>query len=222
MPGTRTARGTYAGSSEITKKVADAPATPTRSTEGSRPGKRGRPKGSKNKPKGLVPSEMTEVMLPTLQKQLSPESFAYVEGVLKKGKPIETKRELDVMIAMLARNLIAALTNETLALQEVGFRKDITERLKILNSMLTLRHQIEKVSNDGDKPGEQVLLKLVGDRNILDGRRLGILVGDAASGVAGDTDRAGRETVRVGAVPSPVPERPLLGEGSEQVEADRV
>jgi hypothetical protein len=215
MPGTRTARGTYAGSTELSRER-DTPATPAKSTEGPRPGKRGRPKGSKNKPKGLVPSEVTEEWLPVLQKQLSPESFQYVEGVLKKGKPIETKRELDVMIAMLARNLIAAISQETMGLAEYGFRKDITERLKILNSMLTLRHQIEKASDDGNKPGESVLLKLVGDRKLLDGRRLGVLVGDATGSVAGDADGVGRETVRVGAVPSPVPERPLLSTGGEQ------
>lgn len=222
MPGTRTARGAYAGSSEIAKKTAEGPATPAKTTEGSRPGKRGRPPGSKNKPKGIVPAEALDRMLPELKKQLSPESFDYIEGVLKKGKPIETKRELDVMIAMLARNLIAAITQETMGLAEHGFRKDITERLKILNSMLTLRHQIDKASDDGNKPGESVLLKLVGDRKLLDGRRLGLLVGDATSGMAGDADGTGREAVRVGAVSGPIPERPLLGTSGEQVEADRL
>lgn len=221
MPGTRTARGSYAGSSEVARNDTD-PSTPAKPTEGPRPGKRGRPKGSRNKPKGLIPSELTEVMLPTLQKQLSPESFEYIEGVLKKGRPIETKRELDVMIAMLARNLIAAITHETGGLEQHGFRKDITERLKILNSMLTLRHQIDKASDDGNKPGESVLLKLVGDRKLLDGRRLGVLVGDATGSLVGDADGPGREAVRVGAVSSPVPERPLLGAGGEQVEADRL
>lgn len=161
-------------------------------------------------------------MLPTLQKQLSPESYEYIEGVLKKGKPIETKRELDVMIAMLARNLIAAITNETLTLNESGFRKDITERLKILNSMLTLRHQIEKASDDGNKPGEHTLLKLVGDRKLLDGGRLGLLVGVQPGGVVGDADGTGRQPVQVGAVSDQVLERPLLGTGGEQVEADRL
>lgn len=215
MPGTRTARGTYAGSREVGKKIADPSAPPSRSTESPKPGKRGRPPGSKNRPKGLVPSELTEKMLPTLQRQLSPESFEYIEGVLKKGKPIETKRELDVMIAMLARNLIAAITHETDGLEQFGFRKDITERLKILNSMLTLRHQIDKASDDGNKPGEHTLLKLVGDRKLLDGRRFGVLVGDPTGGLAGDADGAGRETVRVGAVSGEIPERPLLSTGGE-------
>ena len=219
MPGTRTVRGSHnVGGAEDRERTDPS----QRSTEGSRPGKRGRPLGSKNKPKGLVPSELTEKMLPTLQKQLSPESFEYIEGVLKKGKPIETKRELDVMIAMLARNLIAAITHETTGLEDHGFRKDITERLKILNSMLTLRHQIEKASDEGNKPGESVLLKLVGDRKLLDGKRLGILVGDGASPVAGDADRTGRQAVRAGAVPDSLPERPLLGTSGEQVEADRL
>lgn len=209
MPGTRTARGTYAGSREVAKEsVAE---TAQRTTEGSRPGKRGRPKGSKNKPKGIVSTDVIENLLPELQQQLAPESYKYVEGVLKKGKPIETKRELDVMIAMLARNLMSALSQETLGLSEHGFRKDITERLKILNSMLTLRHQIEKVSDAGDKPNESVLLKIVGDRHLLDGKRLGILVGDSTGPMAGDADGTGRLALDAGAVSDQVPQRPLLG-----------
>lgn len=220
MPGTRTARGSYNVGGTREPKQPSPTATPVRSTEGPQPGKRGRPKGSRNKPKGIIPSELTEKMLPALQKQLSPESFEYVEGVLKKGKPIQTRRELDVMIAMLARNLMAALTDETLSLAEVGFRKDITERLKILNSMLTLRHQIEKNSDDGSKPGESVLIKLVGDRQLLDNGRLGVLVGLQPGSLVGDADRAGRAAPPPRTVPDQVLERPLPGESGEQVEAD--
>lgn len=180
---------------------------------------RGRPKGSKNKPKGLVPAELTEKMLPLLQKQLSPESFDYIEGVLKRGKPIETKRELDVMIAMLARNLMPAMVHETLPVDEGGlgglqYRKDVTERLKILNSMLTLRRQIEKEQDDSDKPANSVLVKLVGER--LDNARVGILVGIQPGAVAGDADRAGRQADTIRAVPDQVSERPLLGTGGKQ------
>lgn len=223
MPQTRPARGPYAGSTvgrnhELEGR-SSTPATTTRNTEGSKPGMRGRPKGSKNKPKGLVPAELTEKMLPLLQKQLSPESFDYIEGVLKRGKPIETKRELDVMIAMLARNLMPAMVHETLPVDEGGlgglqYRKDVTERLKILNSMLTLRRQIEKEQDDSDKPANSVLVKLVGER--LDNARVGILVGIQPGAVAGDADRAGRQADTIRAVPDQVSERPLLGTGGKQ------
>jgi hypothetical protein len=160
-------------------------------------------------------------MLPFLKKQLSPESYEYIEGVLNKGKPIETKRELDVIIAMLARNLIAALADETLNIQ-AGFRKDLTERLKVINSMLTLRHQIEKQVDDGTKPGESVLLKLVGDRQLIDTGRLGVLVGVQSGVLAGDADGAKRPADAIRALSNPAVERSLLGTYSEQGEADRV
>lgn len=221
MPVTRTLRGSYAGGRK--ESTTDPEATGERGDTAGKP-KRGRPIGSKNRPKGLVPAELTEKMLPMLAKQLSPESFEYVEGVIKHGRPIETKRELDVVIAMLARNIIPALINETLPEEAGGsggqYRKDVTERLKILNSFLTLRHQIEKTQDDGTKPGESVLLKLVGDRNIAG--RLGVLVGVQSGVLAGDTDGTGREANDLGAVPDQVPQRPLLGTSGEQVEADRV
>jgi hypothetical protein len=206
---------------------ADVNSAPRKATEGSRPGKRGRPPGSKNKPKGLLPSDLTEKLLPVLKLQLSPDSYEYIDGVLKKGKPIETKRELDVIIAMLARNLMPAMVQETLPPEDGGmgglvYRKDVTERLKILNSFLTLRHQVEKQQDDGSKPGDQVLFKLVGDRKLLDSGRLGVLVGFQPGGMAGDADGAGRAPDPVRDLPNPLPERPLLGTSGEQVEADRV
>lgn len=218
MPRTHTLRGTVTGSQHRDLMRPDASDNPSRSVEAARPqvGKKaGRPRGSKNKPKGIITSEVTEKMLPVLQKQLSPESYEYVKGVLKQGRPIETKRELDVMIAMLARNLIAALADETMNL-DAGFRKDLTERLKVINSMLTLRHQIEKNSDDGSKPGESVLVKVIGDRKLLDNGRLGVLVGVQPGGVAGTVDGTGRTPDRVGAVSDQLPERPLLSTSGEQ------
>lgn len=232
MPMTKTLHGMRAGSTqgkhrELVDTTPKAGSATKRSTEGSRLGKRGRPKGSKNKPKGLMPSDLTEKLLPVLEKQLAPESFEYIESVLKGGRPLDTKRELDVIIALLARNLMPAIVHETLPPEEGGlggtvFRKDVTERLKILNSFLTLRHQIEKLQDEGSKPGESVLLKLVGDRKLLDSGRLGVLVGVQPGTMAGDADRVGRQADQAGALSDQVLERPLLGTSGEQVEADRL
>lgn len=199
-------------------------------------GKGGRPVGSKNKPKSLIPTELAEAMLLTMEKQLPPEHFAYMKGVIKDGKAISTKQELDALVLLLSRNLYPALISETMphiGKDEDGedvdtgpvFRRDVTERLKVLNSLLSLRHQIDK-RDDGDNGEQKPLLKVWADRNLngrfailVDGRPLGPS-GDEQVGLAGDADRAGRGADEARAVPNPLPERPLALPSGEQGEAD--
>src|SRR5688500_14802087 len=102
-----------------------------RGTEGSRPGKRGRPPGSLNKSRSLVPQNVGKKLLQHMQEQLSPEQFEYLKGVVKDGKPIQTKDEIDTLIALLSRNLYPALIAEMLPPAEGGmggvYRKDVTD-----------------------------------------------------------------------------------------------
>lgn len=215
----------------------DTPAP--RSTEGSKPtpnasmerkSRGGRPAGSKNKPKGLVPKELANELLLLMQDQLPAEHFEYMRGVVRDGKAISTKQELDTLILLLSRNLYGALieemrppaapenldealdmVKETGELEpKVKFRRDVTERLKVLNSMLALRNQIERreePEDDGDSP----VLKLWASRR-MEGRVAVLVQGvtpdgpePAADGgrsrpalppgsVAGDADRTGRST----------------------------
>lgn len=170
----------------------------TRNLSGEKRG-RGRPPGAKNKPKSLVPTELAESMLVAMEGTLPPEHFKYLKGVIKNGDAISTERELDILILLLGRNLHPALISEAMGAEEddepedemepqphggalkrktakAYFRKDVTERLKVLQSLLNLRHQMEK-SKDEQKDGQQPLIQIVADRNLLDGGRLGVLIG---------------------------------------------
>lgn len=154
--------------------------------------RRGRPVGSRNKSKSLVPTELAEQMLIRFEGQIPAEHFDYLRKVIKGGGAISTERELDILILLLGRNLHPALVEELKGESEVEidpdtgevmgmtnkvvFRKDVTERLKVLNSLLGLRHQVEK-SKDGGISAEQPLLKIVADRSLMSGGRLGILIG---------------------------------------------
>ena len=206
-------------------------ATPTagsaavRSTEGVKDtgavsrGKGGRPAGSKNKPKGLLPPELAEQILLTMQDQLPPEHFEYMRSVIRDGKAISTSKELDALILLLSRNLYPALIAETFKtvsdeeedpdgtkVKVPEFRKDVTERLKVLNGLLNLRHQIDKRADD-DNGEQKPLLKIWADRGI--SGRLAVLIGDQPGGVAGDADRVGRGADPARTVSDQVPERPL-------------
>lgn len=180
----------------------------TRNLSGEKRG-RGRPAGSKNKSKSLVPTELAEQMLVQFQGTIPPEHFEYLKKVVKGGDVVSTEKELDILILLLGRNLHPALiaemggeeelttdpeTGEITSQRKVVFRRDVTERLKVLNSLLSLRHQVEKGKDDG-KDGNAPLLTIVADRNILDGGRLGILVGGVPGPVVGDADGTGRQAI---------------------------
>ena len=195
-----------------------------RTTEGSRPGKRGRPKGSRNKSRSLIPARAGESLLRHMQEQLSPEQFAYLKGVVADGKPIQTKDEIDTLIALLSRNLYPALISEMLPEEEGGaggvYRKDVTDRLKIVQGLLNLRNQIDK-RDEPDNDKSDTILTITGRRGI-NIERLGILVGQRTVSVDGSADGVGGQAYEVRALPDSLPERQVSAESGEQGSPDRV
>lgn len=191
----------------------------TRNLAGEKRG-RGRPPGSKNKAKSMVPADLAEAMLLKFQGSIPKEHFEYLKSVIHKGDAISTKKELDILILLLGRNLHPALVDEmspvsdvvvdeetgevTETAKRVVFRKDVTERLKVLNSLLTLRNQIDK-NEDSGKDGEQPLIKIVADRNLLAGGRLAILVGGVPGDLVGNSDGIGRPALPPRTVSNPLP-----------------
>lgn len=182
---------------------------------------------------------MAEDLIRSLQPMLPPGQLTYLRDVVKNGAAIDTKRELDTLILLLNRNIWPALiaeglpqdadiedeTIEELEGQPHGgalkrqreqpvFRKDVTERLKVLNSLLSLRAQLDKREAEADNNDEQPILRIFADRSISD--RVGVLVGYQPGGVSGNPDGTEREPIRVGAVPNPAPERPLALPSGEQ------
>lgn len=191
----------------------------TRNLSGAKRG-RGRPPGAKNKSKSLVPTELAEQMLLKFEGQIPPEHFDYLKRVVKGGDIVSTEKELDILIVLLGRNLHPALisemsgesedaidpeTGEITTATKVVFRRDVTERLKVLNSLLSLRHQVEKTKEDG-KDGKQPLLTIVADRNLLDGGRLGLLLGGVPGPLAGNADGVGRSALPARTVSSTISE----------------
>jgi hypothetical protein len=180
--------------------------------------KAGRPVGSRTQ-KSVIPADLGDQMLAVFDGNIPKEQFNYLKGVLKGGQ-VSTEKELDILILLLGRNLHPALIGEMSGEEEMNvdeetgaittvkkvvFRRDVTERLKVLNSLLSLRHQVEKGKDDG-KDGEQPLLKIVANRALLDGGRLGILVGGISGPMVGDIDGTGRPTLPPRTVSSPLPE----------------
>lgn len=196
-----------------------------RSTEGSRPGKRGRPPGSKNKAKTLLGRDLAIKLMDHMQDQLSPEMFEYVKGVVRDGKPIQTKNEIDILVALLTRNLLPAIMQEMMPEEEGGlggtvYRKDVTDRLKLVREFLTLRNDIDKRESHDDEKSDTILT-ITGKRGI-DLGRLGILIGPVTDSVGGESNGTGRQADSPRTLPDSVPERQEPVSNSQQGTADWV
>ena len=222
-----------------------------RPTEGSRPeragsGKRGRPKGSKNKPKGILPAELAHTMLLQLKGMLPPEHFEYMRGVIMDGKAISTQRELDTLIVLLGRNLYPALVMESMGMgQEESeddffndpdapestaeqvvnnkmkmpvFRKDVTERLKVLQSLLAQKDKTERANSE---PKDKQILTIIG-RNGPDAERVRVLIGIESESVARVPDSSEQREDGSRTVSGEVLSGPKLLPVGEQDEADWV
>lgn len=205
-------------------------------------GKRGRPKGSRNKPKGIVPTELANTMLLAMKDILPPEHYEYMRGVIRDGNAISTKRELDTLILLLSRNLYPALVMESLGdstiedededffndgpeeeserkpqsekkLKMPVFRKDVTERLKVLQSLLAMKEKSERAEDEARH--EKPILQIFG-RSGVDAGRLRLLIGVESGTVVGDADSTGREPDEVRTVSDTIPERQELLPPSEQ------
>lgn len=196
-----------------------------RTTEGSRPGKRGRPIGSKNRAKTGLGRELATKLMDHMQNQLSPEQFEYLKGVVRDGKPMETKQEIDTLITLLTRNLYPAIIQEMMPEDEGGlggmYRKDVTDRLKLVRELLTLRHAHDKTESQDDGNSNETILTITAKRS-LDLGRLGILVGTRTDSVGGSDNGTGRSADNIRALPDTLSERQEPVSASEQGSPDRV
>lgn len=222
------------------KQTTDQPQAERRDTEGSREGavargkgpqtaarRRGRPAGSKNKPKSLIPADIAGQLLDVMKDRLPGEHYEYMKAVIVKGESIATEREVDALITLVRGSLMPYLAMEALPLPVLdadgepvldeetgdpktyfpGVSRDVTDRLKLLTSLLGLKDGIEKRkegNDDGDK--EHVILKVVADRG-LDPSRLAFLAGYQPGSVAGDPDGTGRLALPARTVSGEVAER---------------
>lgn len=205
---------------DVPKQTTDAPQAERRPTEGSREGavargkgpetaarRRGRPAGSKNKPKSLIPAEIAHQLLDLMKERLPGEHYEYMKGVIVKGEAISTEREVDMLITLVRGSLMPYLAMEALPVPILddegepvldeesgeprmhfpGINRDVTDRLKLLNSLIGLKDTIEKRKADPDDDKEHVLLKVVASKQ-LDAGRLALLAGFQPGGLAGDAD----------------------------------
>lgn len=194
---------------------------------------RGRPKGALNKPKALVPKEMALAILDKMEPMMEKEDYEYHKSVILRGKKIAVERELDILILLLRQQLVPALIAElegeplpegvedpqASAIKMPEFKKEITERLKVLQSMISLKMQQERSRSDTPVNGNPIV-QIFANRQLA-GDRLRIAVEHKSGSVGGSTDDSEWESDSSREVPVALLERPISLPGRGESPSDR-
>lgn len=200
--------------------------------------KRGRPKGSRNKPKALIPAETAQAMLGLMRDTLPPEIFADLRDAVKSGKNISSLSEAKILLKLMGPPVWIRLAEEASKLRgqqgspdidpdlvdEIGgiddgssdsqFARDTNERLKIMIALIKLVDEMER-NDESKSDSEKPVLEIIARRGI-DAARIDFITGTEPRIVGGNVDGAGRSTIEVRAIPSSVSERPFDVSDSEQ------
>lgn len=201
---------------------------------------RGRPAGSKNKDKGIVPREVANEILDKLKPVLPEEHYDYMRGVIVQGKKINIERELDVIIMLLNRQLIPAIIVESegdaldidpeiaselkinqTSLKMPAFSKGVSERLKVVQSFMDMKLRMERQKDDSKQDKDQPILTVFAKRGI-DIERLGIIASAVPGSVGGSIDISERGADGARTVSDTLPERQIAQSSSGQGASDWV
>lgn len=203
--------------------------------------KRGRPKGSKNKPKALIPKEVAADLLGVVKQTLPPELYQEMKEAIRSGKNISTINEARILMKLMGppvwQRLIEEVQPKKAPVTDIdpdlideiggmpddqppGFDKDLNERLKVLINLMSFVAKLEQNDEAADST-EKPILEIIARRG-LDSERIKFLVGVESGNVGGNTDGVGRADSGTGAIPNQLSERPLDIQDSEQITAVRV
>ena len=203
---------------------------------------RGRPKGSKNKPKALITKEIASELLGVVRQTLPPELYEEMKEAVRNGKNISTINEAKILMKLMGPPIWQRLIEEANQKppmpsgfdpdleDELGddlpnsnvtpFNKDLNERVKVYMGLMQF---VDKMERADDQPNNTAkpILEIFARRGV-DGSRVDFLIGGIAQSVGGDADGTGRDAIEPRTVSGQVPERPLDVQDSQQVSAIRV
>jgi hypothetical protein len=181
--------------------------------------RRGRPPGSKNKPKDLI---LAQQALTDLRIKVGPylpaEDMEYLERVLDGQDSPELKKDLDIFLALQLKALLPQLAEE---IRTGGLTREATQRSSTVKELLALRFQMEKQKDGDAKPSHLTFIQNVFESRGLDPERMARLItistapepaghsGDPRqlpSGVSGEPDGDEGDADESGTVPDSVPE----------------
>lgn len=197
----------------------------------------GRPKGSKSKPKGILPTEVAKELLGIIRPLLPVKEYEEIQAAIKEGKSISTLKEMKIMMALMGPPIWKRLIEENKAPDsdldpeledELGgspelreFQRDTSERLKIFKDLGLAIHKMELDIESGTDNSKKPVFEVY-TRSGVDAGRFAVYVDSQQRGMGGNGSGLGGPEDSFGAIPSELPERPERPEDSEQIETIRI
>jgi len=204
--------------------------------------KGGRPPGSKNKAKPLIPKELAQEMLDVLKPILPESDYDRIRSAIHEGKAISTLAEAKITLKLMGPSIWYRLLAEArikkpkknttdpdlageLGIDDeedmVRFDRDLNERLKIYQNFLDMINKWERLDAGQSDTKAQPLIEVV-KRSGFNGERFSITIGDQYGSVDRNLDEAGGEDSTVGAFSDQVPQRQIIIEDRQQIPAVRL
>jgi hypothetical protein len=200
---------------------------------------RGRPAGSKNRPKGLIPKELASEFLGVIREILPQEQYEEMRQAIQEGKTISTLAEARITLKLMGPPIWQRLLAESRpkaaepsaidadALDEIGgapqqtqmFSRDLNERLKVYMSLMDFIDKSERRDDEATDSRKKPVLEIFAGRG-LDAGRLKLLVGIESGSVGRGSDETGEQSSGPRALPDSVAERSISVSDNEEVEAD--
>lgn len=132
--------------------------------------KRGRPLGSKNKPKQLT-------VLNGLRDKIGPylpsDDMTYLEEVLNGTESPRLNRDLDIFLALQLKALLPQLAEE---IKSGSLTREATQRSSTVKELLALRFQMEKQKDGDAKPNQLTFIQNIFESRGIDPGRMAQLV----------------------------------------------
>lgn len=135
--------------------------------------RRGRPPGSKNRPKAVISIESVKAFRDKVGPYLSPEDSTYLVEVLTGTKDPELQKDMDIFLALQFKALLPQLAEE---IKSGNLTREATSRSSIVKELLSLRFQMEKHGKDDAETNQMTFIQNIFNARGIDDDRLRILV----------------------------------------------
>jgi len=188
---------------------------------------RGRPPGSKNKPKALVSQVQVDDFRLKVGPYVSRKDLDYLTGIFEGTEENDLTKNLDILLTLQFKALLPQLSEE---ISSGTLSKEATSRSSVVKELLAIYLQKAKAENKNDAPDQRSYIQNVFVQRI-DSDRLFALIGlQAPSPVAqiesgslyGVVDHEPWRADQARTVSDKLPERQVVDADYSEVETDRV
>lgn len=141
--------------------------------------RRGRPPGSKNRPKPFTTAVAISSLKEKIGAFLPAEDMDYLVNILDGGDSPVLQKDLDIFLALQLKALLPQLAEE---IKTGQLTREATQRSSTVKELLALRFQMEKQKDGDDKPNSYTFIQNIFESRGIDSDRVAALLARPVGG----------------------------------------